>query len=266
MASAIEAFHPAVTGTPRPGLGGLAEREPLVLFSVAPHQAALIALHHMESSLCDECEVVGLLCGALGKPFESSTTVEGLAGQIVAKIRRRQPRGPYCIAGFSLGGLVAYQVAGRLRDEGEIINWLGLIDTCDPDLMRRHRVRSSLAQRRGHLARRLGVRLRIWLTRQRSFPGAFPSDQFDFVGARETALRHSVTGHDAPLDVFISEASATAYGRRAGWDRLHRGELVVHSVPGNHDTVLHAPQAAVIAGIMHGRLDEIRAHRLGGAT
>ncbi len=110
------------------------------------------------------------------------------------------------------------------------------------------------------------LRLRIWLHRQLFWIRPFPSDQFDFVGARAIALRYSVVGHDAPLDVFISEGTAAAYGRSAGWDRLHKGELVVHSLPGNHDSVLDAPQAKVIAEVLRARLEQIPAHELDATT
>jgi thioesterase domain-containing protein len=231
---------------------------PLKLYFVVPHEAAMVALRHIVNSLRDDCEVVGLLSGLLGKPFDRSMTVESITEEVLAEIRLRQPQGPYFIGGYSLGGLVAYEAAGRLRAEGEIVGWLGLFDIWAPGMMRRGRVRASLAQRRGHLLRRVMARLRIWRNSQLFWIRTFPSDQYDVVGARATALRYSVIGHDAPLDVFISEGTAAAYGPSAGWDRLHKGEVVVHSIPGNHDLVLDAPQAKVIAEILSGKLKQIR--------
>ena len=242
------------------------ETAPLKLYYVVPHEAAMVALRHIVSSLRNDYEVVGLLSGLLGKRFDRSMTVESIAEEVLAEIRLSQPQGPYFIAGYSLGGLVAYEVAGRLRAEGEIVSWLGLLDIWEPGTMRRGRIRSSLAQRRGHLLRRVMVRLRIWLHRQLFWIRPFPSDQYDIVGARATALRYSVVGHDAPLDVFISEGSAAAYGRSAGWDRVHKGEVVVHSLPGNHDLVLDAPQAKVIAEVLNGKLEQIRAHEFDAMT
>ena len=110
------------------------------------------------------------------------------------------------------------------------------------------------------------LRLRIWLRRQLFWIRPFPSDQYDFIGARATSLRYSVVGHDTPLDFFVSEGSAATYGPSAGWDRLHKGDLVVHSLRGNHDSVLDAAQAKVIAEVLSGRLAQIRAQELDATT
>jgi thioesterase domain-containing protein len=246
---------------------GLApETAPLKLYYVVPHEAAMVALRHIASSLGNDYEVVGLLSGVLGKPFDRSVTVDSIADEVFAEIRLAQPHGPYFIMGYSLGGLVAYEVAGRLRAEGEIVDWLALLDSWEPETMRRGRVRSSMAQRRGHLLRRVVLRLRILLVRQlhRIHPLPFPSDEFDFVGARAIALRYTPVGHDAPLDVFSAESSVAVYGPSSGWDRLHKGELVAHTLPGSHNSVLGAPQAQVIAEVLSGRWEEIPAQELDG--
>ena len=53
--------------------------------------------------------------GADGLP---AGTVGDVADAIVGAIRRIQPEGPYAIAGFSMGGLIAYEVARRLEAGG----------------------------------------------------------------------------------------------------------------------------------------------------
>ncbi len=53
---------------------------------------------------------------------------ELVTGQL-ALIREIQPQGPYDLLGYSLGGTVAYGVAVRLRQQGEAVRFLGLLDT-----------------------------------------------------------------------------------------------------------------------------------------
>ncbi|GAA2749729.1 non-ribosomal peptide synthetase [Amnibacterium kyonggiense] len=60
-------------------------------------------------------------------------TVEAHAHRALEHIRAVQPHGPYRLLGHSFGGLVAFEIAHRLRAEGEEVALLGLIDTFLPD-------------------------------------------------------------------------------------------------------------------------------------
>jgi len=57
------------------------------------------------------------------------TRIEDMAALYVKAIRSQQPHGPYFIGGYCGGGLIAYEVAQRLRGEGEGIDLLALLDT-----------------------------------------------------------------------------------------------------------------------------------------
>jgi thioesterase domain-containing protein len=59
-------------------------------------------------------------------------TVEALAMRMVRMIRAIRPRGPYRIAGWSFGGLLAYEIAARLIGASEEVEFLGLLDTIYP--------------------------------------------------------------------------------------------------------------------------------------
>lgn len=58
-------------------------------------------------------------------PFER---IEDMAQFYVDAIQQRQPHGPYLLVGYSLGGLVALEIAQRLSAEGEQIGLLSLLD------------------------------------------------------------------------------------------------------------------------------------------
>ncbi|KAB8262554.1 hypothetical protein BDV32DRAFT_147475 [Aspergillus pseudonomiae] len=58
--------------------------------------------------------------------------LQDLTPVYVAEIRRRQPRGPYNLGGWSAGGIVAYEVAQYLVDQGEKVERLLLIDSPNP--------------------------------------------------------------------------------------------------------------------------------------
>ncbi|RFU47500.1 alpha/beta fold hydrolase [Paraburkholderia sp. DHOC27] len=54
--------------------------------------------------------------------------IEAIATDYLQQIRSIQPRGPYAVAGYSLGGLVALEIAQQLRHGGEQMEWLCLLD------------------------------------------------------------------------------------------------------------------------------------------
>ncbi|MEO3785233.1 condensation domain-containing protein [Actinocorallia sp. B10E7] len=62
-----------------------------------------------------------------GEPLHAS--VEEAARDHVAHLRSVQPHGPYHLAGYSLGGLIAYEAARQLQAAGEEVALLALIDS-----------------------------------------------------------------------------------------------------------------------------------------
>ncbi len=56
-------------------------------------------------------------------------TVEAMAAQHVAELRRVQPEGPYRVAGFCIGGIIAYEMAHQLREAGQVVDRLVIIDS-----------------------------------------------------------------------------------------------------------------------------------------
>src|SRR6185436_14811042 len=64
--------------------------------------------------------------------------VDALAGECVREIRAAAP-GPYVLVGDCMGGVLAFEMARRLRDEGERVALLALLDTPFPGIGRRWR-------------------------------------------------------------------------------------------------------------------------------
>jgi thioesterase domain-containing protein len=56
------------------------------------------------------------------QPFQ---TFAEMVEQYVAAIRRRQPHGPYAVAGYSYGAAVAFEIAKVLESQGERVDFVG---------------------------------------------------------------------------------------------------------------------------------------------
>lgn len=59
-------------------------------------------------------------------------SIEKLAKEYIKKIKDIQPKGPYYLAGWSLGGLIAYEIALRIIENKDEVRFIGMIDTFRP--------------------------------------------------------------------------------------------------------------------------------------
>ena len=54
-----------------------------------------------------------------------------MATMYAKEIRKKQPRGPYFLGGYCMGGTVAYEIAQQLHAQGERVALLALFDTME---------------------------------------------------------------------------------------------------------------------------------------
>lgn len=76
--------------------------------------------------------VVGLNSPYITKPREFTCALQNITGSYLTELRRRQPKGPYHLAGWSAGGVSAFDAARQLITEGEVVESLILIDSPNP--------------------------------------------------------------------------------------------------------------------------------------
>ncbi|MBA2675527.1 non-ribosomal peptide synthetase [Ramlibacter sp.] len=69
--------------------------------------------------------------GLPGMPLDGPQlqTLPALAERMAGIIRTVQPEGPVRLAGWSFGGMLAYEIASQLRARGEAVEFIGLLDT-----------------------------------------------------------------------------------------------------------------------------------------
>lgn len=80
----------------------------------------------------DVC-VYGLNCPYMKTPEKLNCALQDLTAPYVAEIRRRQPKGPYNVGGWSAGGICAYDAAKQLvLEDGETVERLFLLDSPFP--------------------------------------------------------------------------------------------------------------------------------------
>ncbi|MNU85286.1 Enterobactin synthase component F [compost metagenome] len=79
--------------------------------------------------LHSDLPIIGLQSPRPDGLLANSADMDELVEKQLEIIRKQQPTGPYTLLGYSLGGTVAYAVAAKLTEQGEKVDFLGLLDT-----------------------------------------------------------------------------------------------------------------------------------------
>lgn len=193
--------------------------------------------------------------------------VEDMAALALTRIRAAQPSGPYTLCGYSLGGVVAFEVAQQLRALGEDVDNLIIIDAQRHPgnlrfwLGRLGRMRSLSP--RGYVAglRRMHRRTRRRLDARRGFARIDPARPEDrraaalrlLDGANKDAyLRYRPDRWPGSAVILRSTDNHTDRGGDAlRWDHvIDAGNLRIEAVPGGHVTVLEEPNVTAVADVL----------------
>ena len=83
----------------------------------------------LAESLAAARPVYGLQAQGLGADEQPHDRIEAMADCYLREIRQVQPRGPYLLAGWSMGGLIALEAAARLEAAGEDVALVAMLDS-----------------------------------------------------------------------------------------------------------------------------------------
>ncbi|KAF3760531.1 hypothetical protein M406DRAFT_334164 [Cryphonectria parasitica EP155] len=84
------------------------------------------------SDVAPHWAVWGLFSPFMKTPEEYKCGVYGMATKFITEMKRRQPKGPYNLAGWSAGGVIAYEIVVQLTQAGERVDNLIIIDAPCP--------------------------------------------------------------------------------------------------------------------------------------
>jgi amino acid adenylation domain-containing protein len=99
------------------------------LYVVHGSGLTVLVFHTLATLLDPDQPVFGLQARGLNgidQPFDS---MEDIAAYYVAEILEQNPTGPYSLAGYSFGGIVAFEMAKQLKATGREVNMLAIFDT-----------------------------------------------------------------------------------------------------------------------------------------
>ncbi len=120
------------------------EWSPLVLLKSGRSQPPLFCIHALGGTLFSYYDLVrqlgtarsiyGLQSRGIDGKQPPLDRVEDIASYYIQSIQLIQPQGPYLLMGYSFGGIVAFEMARQLTAQGELVDFLGLVDMRSPTL------------------------------------------------------------------------------------------------------------------------------------
>ncbi len=250
--------------------GKAAHRTPL--FICAGMFGNILNLRHLAIRLGQDRPVYGLQAKGLYGGDTPHETFEEMARDYIGEMRAVQPNGPYVLAGFSGGGIVAYEMAQQLRAQGEDVSHVFLLDTPLPhqpfqSLLDRLTIRYQDFQREGLslLPRWVAGKIRYRrVVRERelkdeSAPDVLHNNMIEdyFLAALSRYEVKPYAGSVVLLRPKLQVRYVLADGRKLnesrnimrednGWSEF-AGDLRVFEVPGDHDSMVLEPNVRSLA-------------------
>ncbi|HEX4953511.1 MAG TPA: amino acid adenylation domain-containing protein [Thermoanaerobaculia bacterium] len=244
---------------------------------------------HLAAELPQELPIWGLQAAGLDGTETPLDSVAAMVERYTAALRGVQPHGPYRLAGSSMGGVLAWEIARALEAAGEEVELLALLDAPDPegitpgwgeidfetaslsylvDPVREPEPFAELALLTEARARRqkvLDVAVRVG-----ALPPTASLDDLDrlatVVEANRRALQGFVPGSVAGAALHVRAAATAerlARPERSGWAPLAAGGVEVVILEGEHMSILFPPRVATLARLLAERLAASRARVAG---
>ena len=262
-----------------PGASGIAfapaGRGPLVALQPAGDRPPLYLVHPTGGGVACYLELARRLAAG-GQPLLAlqsrgfgageavHDTIEAMAADYVDALLTARPGGPWRIGGWSMGSVVAFEMASQLRARGETVDALVLIDSDVPPTPWMDETQTlvafawTLAAAAGAGERPAmrgfdpagGIAALFDAARADGLvPAAFDADAFGRLYGVFRANSLALSRYrPRPYAGRITLLRAGAAGD-GGWDAL-ASEAKVRAIPGDHFSLLREPHVAVLAAIL----------------
>jgi amino acid adenylation domain-containing protein len=249
--------------------------EGLPFFCVHPGGGNVLCYRDLANHLGLERPFYGLQARGVAEHQMPHTRIEDMAAYYLEAIRRVQPDGPYLLGGWSMGGVVAYEMARQLEAQGQWVALLALMDArpansaedapqWDEITLLANFARDlglpvdSLQLSTDELARLDAEELLSYVL-QRAIEAGIVSEDVQLaevrrlfevfkinVRARQIYRPQPSSTHVTLLKAAEQVAVDTA-DETMGWGALTSGEIEIHTVPGSHFTIVREPYVRSLA-------------------
>lgn len=174
-------------------------------------------------------------------------SVRMLALEYVALIQSVQPHGPYVLGGFSIGGVIAHEVARLLQARGESVRLLVMLDCALPGRGVGHLLKGIRRRMRQVSARRWGELAEAWRTLRRLREHRHEPGERRIAAYTRAIREHQVNDRLHGVEVLFVQAGDDPCTEPAyGWPDLIP-DLRIERLPGRHARILEQPNVSMVA-------------------
>jgi thioesterase domain-containing protein len=241
------------------------------LFLIHPAGGQVFPYVHLAHCLGPDQPCYGLQARGLEEGQDPHTRIEDMAAYYIEALQAVQPKGPYCLGGWSMGGTVAFEMAQQLHARGQKVALLVLLDSRVPtgdETLTEQEFESTLLV---DVIRYFGLALDpadlshlpkdevlSLVLEQAKKAGLVPQEigvsqahrfvelcKADFRATRNY-LMHRYPGRITLLKA-AEDFSKTPTDSTLGWGEWAAGGVEVHVVPGNHANMVYTPHVEVLA-------------------
>lgn len=172
---------------------------------------------------------------------QNPAQIKQLAARYIDEIKAIQPTGPYFLGGICSGGMVAFEMAHQLQQQGEPVPFVGIVEPPHPN---------QASGPQAYLNFVLAVGRRFLLRagdqgRQMIHHQASAGEQGSYVQLKKKLLanlwaifRYTPAVYQGRIDLFLTEESLKIINNpQLEWSNFAQNQAYIHQIPGNHNTI-----------------------------
>ncbi|MGK7945196.1 MAG: amino acid adenylation domain-containing protein [Microcystaceae cyanobacterium] len=267
--SQTQDFSPLVT------IQGQGTEKPL--FLIHPVGGNVLCYLNLAQQLDTNRPVYGLQSIGITGEQSPLDQIEEMATRYIQAIRTIQPDGDYHLGGWSLGGIIAFEMAQQLTAMGQKVSFLGLIDSYIPNVSHNKvmfedaNLVAAVAQDLGAIAHQdLGISLehlrslapeeQLDLVLEQAklhnvFPAEINSQQMRqllaiFKANNYAMYRYQPKPYQGDIHLWWANETKVRQSEKGlqehDWNKLTTGALTQYTLQGNHYTILDEPQLSIL--------------------
>lgn len=223
------------------------------LFLIHPVGGSVFCYLPLVEYLRGDRPIYGIQDPGIDSGEKKFTSIEEMASFYITAIKQVQPQGPYLLGGASMGGTVAVEMAEQLTRAGDEVNFVVLIDSwayIPDDVATKDRLQTAIIRQNKLMEEQIlgnEVKLTDYL--------------LELIYHRQSLImQYQIPFTNQQLLLFKSEDLMPEFydvdDVTNHWQQYTTAEVILYTIPGDHETLLLKPNVKHLAKSLQKYLDQ----------